>query len=102
MIKRTFIPPLLAILFATTPQLSVAELDFDLQTLIAGIKHFDAVVMSGKGEFVYEHYLGGEEKKAYIFTFEGTTLETARVRADFLTSGPLTEIWDGERQWGNL
>lgn len=97
--KPNFILLLLATLFAATPYLSAAAPDFDLQTLIAGIKHFDAAVTSGKGKFVYEHNLGGEDKRAYVYTFEGTTFKTAQVRVDYSNDTTLTEIYDGERQW---
>ena len=40
--KPTLILLLLAISFAAPSYLAVAEYDLDLQTLIAGIKHFDA------------------------------------------------------------
>ena len=90
--------------FAAPRQTSLAdpELDLDLQTLIAGIKHFDAAVTSGKGEFVYEHRIRGEEKRAYAFTFAGSTFENAQVRVDYdsdTSDHVLSEIYDGERQW---
>ena len=97
--KPTLILLLLAISFAAPSYLAVAEYDLDLQTLIAGIKHFDAKVTSGKGEFVYEHYLGGMDTRTYDFTFKGTTFETAQIRVDNSKDTTLTEMYDGERQW---
>ena len=98
------IPLLSLMLFAATRQTSVAapELNLDLQTLIAGIKHFDTSVTSGKGEFVYEHHLGGKDKRIYAFTFEGTTFEAAQLRVDYHNDSfgiLLAEIWDSDRLW---
>ena len=102
--KVTFIPLLFVILCVATPCISVAALEFDLdlQTLIAGIKHFDAAVTSGKGEFVYNHLGTYEEKRTYAFAFDGTTFEEAQVRVDYHSNSIgsfVTEIYDGERQW---
>jgi len=99
--KQTFIPLLLLILCAPTPHTTVAapEPDIDLQTLIAGIKHFDEAVTSGKGAFVYNHQLRGEDTRTYAFTFDGMTFEEAQLRVDYSTDKIVTEIWDGERQW---
>ena len=95
----------LLILCAATPLIFVdaAELDLDLQTLIAGIKHFDAVVSSGQGEFVYEHKMGAyKDKRMYDFTFDGITFEEAQVGVNYHSItlyDTLAEIYDGERQW---
>ena len=104
--KLPFIPLFILALFAVTHHISVASPapDLDLQSLIAGIKHFDAVVTSGKGEFVYYHKLGQRgENRVYTFTFEGSTFEDGQLRADYSKGHPLghplTEIYDGERQW---
>ena len=100
--KRVFISRFLLMLFAATFHISVAvpEPDLDLPTLIAGIKHFDAAVISGKGEFVYEHKIGPDvEKQTYVLTFDGTTFEEAQVRVDFSKGTDLTDICDGERHW---
>ncbi len=100
--KRVFISRFLLMLFAATLHISVAvpEPDLDLPTLIAGIKHFDAAVISGKGEFVYEHKIGPDvEKQTYALTFDGTTFEEAQVRVDFSKGTDLTDICDGERHW---
>ena len=103
--KRTFRHLLVVTLLAATSHISVsiAEPDLDLQTLIAGIKHFDTVVRSGKGEFVYEHKMGTyEEKRTYAFAFAGTAFEEAQLRIDYHSvsvNHGLTEIYDGERQW---
>ncbi len=100
--KRVFISRFLLMLFAAAFHISVAvpEPDLDLQTLIAGIKHFDAVVISGKGEFVFEQKMGPKvEKKTYVLTFDGTTFEEAQIRVDFSKDTDLTDICDGERHW---
>ena len=97
---------LLLILCIATHSISVAapEHDLDLQTLIAGIKHFDTSVPSGKGEFVYEHKMGSYvEKRTYALTFDGTTYDEAQIRIKYHSNSAfdscLAEIYDGERQW---
>lgn len=90
---------LFVMLCVATPHTSVASPDLDLKTLIAGIKHFDAVVTSGKGTFVYNHQLTGAYKKTYDFAFAGSTFEEAQLRVDYATDKIITEIWDGDRQW---
>jgi hypothetical protein len=104
--KLTFISLLFLVLFAVTRHVSVAvpEPDLDLQSLIAGIKQFDAAVTSGKGEFVYDHKIGPfEDKREYAFAFEGGTFEEGQLRVDYskcpILGSILTEIYDGERQW---
>lgn len=104
--KRTFIPLLWVVLCIASSHTSVSapESELDLQTLIAGIKHFDAAIPSGNGKFAYYGHLGGEKKQTYAFAFDGTTFEEAQVRVDFSTGSALTgfastEIWDGERHW---
>ena len=99
--KLTFVPVLFLMLFAVTRYIAVAvpEPNLDLQTLIAGIKHFDAAATSGKGEFVYNHQITKQTKREYAFAFEGTIFEDAQVRVDSSKGTTLTEIWDGERQW---
>ena len=104
--KGVFISQFLILLCATTCHISVAVQapDLDLPTLIAGIKHFDAAVLSGKGEIVYDRKMGSnEEKKTYVLTFDGTTFEDAQVRVDFSEGKDLTKIFtdicDGERHW---
>lgn len=100
--KQSFIPLLFVMFCAATPHTSVVsapEPDIDLQTLIAGIKHFDEAISSGKGEFVYHHQLAAEVKKTYAFAFSGTIFEEAQIRMDLSKGFVLTEIWDGERQW---
>ena len=104
--KRPFIPLFILALFAVTDHISVASpaSALDLQSLIAGIKHFDAVVTSGQGEFVYDHKLGQfGENRVYTFAFEGSTFEDGQLRTDYSKGHPLghplTEIYDGERQW---
>ncbi len=100
--KLTFIPLFTLTLFAVTHHISVGAPapDLDLQSLIAGIKHFDAVVTSGKGEFVYDHKIGPfGEKRECTFAFEGSTFEDGQLRVDYSKGHPLTEIYDGERQW---
>ena len=103
--KTTFISLLSVILCAATPYTSVTALepDLDLQTLIAGIKHFDAAVTSGEGELVYNHHLGTyEEERIYTFTFDGAIFEEAQVRVDYHSNSLgsfVAEIYDGERQW---
>ena len=103
--KRTFRQLLVVMLLAATSHISVsiAESDLDLQTLIAGIKHFDTTARSGEGEFVYEHKMGTyEEKRIYAFAFAGTTFEEAQVGIEYHSPtlyNCLAEIYDGERQW---
>ena len=94
---------LLFLLVTSYTHVSPQAPDLDLQTLIAGIKHFDTAVTSGTGEFVYAHRLGtGQDKKAYTFTLSGATFENAQVRVDYdsdTSDHVLSEIYDGERQW---
>ena len=100
--KRVFISRFLLLFLIGTFHISVAAAapNLDLQTLIAGIKHFDAAATSGRGTFVYNHALGTiEEKSEYDFTFDGSTFQDAQVRVDFSKSMILSKIYDGERQW---
>ena len=100
--KRLFISRFLLLCLIGTFHISVAAEapNLDLQTLIAGIKHFDAAAHSGKGTFVYNHALETiEEKSEYDFAFDGATFEDAQVRVDSSNSSILSEIYDGERQW---
>lgn len=99
--KRTLIPLLWVILCVAVSHTSVSapEPELDLQTLIAGIKHFDAAIPSGKGNFALYGHLGREKKQIYTCAFDGTTFEEAQVRVDFPTGRVSTEIWDGERHW---
>ena len=88
---------------APSPVTEEAEPNLDLQTLIAGIKHFDAMVSSGQGEFIYEHKMGAyKDKRTYDFTFDGITFEEAQVGVNYYSPtlyDSLAEIYDGERQW---
>ena len=100
--KILFISRFLLLFLIGTLHISVAAAapDLDLQTLIAGIKHFDAAATAGRGTFVYNHALGTrEEKREYDFAFDGATFEDAQVRVDSSKSRILSEIYDGERQW---
>ena len=104
--KGVFLSRFLILFCAMTCPISVAvpAPDLDLETLIAGIKHFDAAVLSGKGEIVYARKMGSnEEKKTYVLTFDGTTFDDAKVRVDFSEvegfTHIFTDICDGERQW---
>lgn len=98
---RIFILLMWAVLCVETSLhfVSAQEPELDLQTLIAGIKHFDGVILSGKGTFLLNGRMVQGKKETYEFTFDGVTFEESQVRADF-PAGPIsTEIWDGERQW---
>ncbi len=100
--KRVFLSFLLRLCLIGTFHISIAAAapNLDLQTLIAGIKHFDAAATSGRGTFLYNHALGAiEEKREYDFAFDGATFEDAQVRVDSSNSRILSEIYDGERQW---
>lgn len=100
--KRVFISRFSLLFLIGTLHISIAAAapNLDLQTLIAGIKHFDAAATSGRGTFVYNHALGTiEEKREYNFAFDGATFEDAQVRVDSSKSSILSEIYDGERQW---
>lgn len=96
----THLAPLVILLTITIPHISVAAPDLDLQTVIAGIKHYDAAVQSVSGEFVINRKTtSAQENKAYTLRFDGTEFEEARVRVDTPTSFLAAEIYDGEVQW---
>lgn len=91
-------------LFKVTPLISDAEKehDLDLETLIAGIKNFDAATTTLMGEFVFNHKIAGfMQKIEYTFAFSGTTYEEVQARVDYHRGGRMasTEIYDGERHW---
>lgn len=91
-------------LFKAGLVMSVAapEPDLDLQTLIAGIKHFDVAATTVKGEFVYNHKIGGLElEKEYAFAFAGSAYEEAQARVDYHRGRRIasSEFYDGERHW---
>lgn len=98
--KRTFNPLLWIVLCVIVSHTSTSsETELDLQTIIAGIKHYDAVIHSGKGKITYEGRMVQGKKETYWVTFDGVTLEEAQVRVDFPIGAISTEIWDGERHW---
>lgn len=91
-------------LFKVTLLMSDAEKehDLDLQTLIAGIKNFDAATKTAMGEFVFNHKIADfTQKIEYTFAFSGTTYEEVQARVDYRRGGRLakSEIYDGERHW---
>jgi len=98
--KRIFISIIWIAVFLVTQHLSISAQvpELDLQTLIAGIKHFDAAAASGKGHIESYGRLG-QMKETYQLAFDGATFEDAQVRVDFPTDFVETEIWDGERHW---
>lgn len=99
--KRNSIPLLWVVLCLITSHtsISVSETELDLQTIIAGIKHFDAAIPSGKGKIAFHGRLMQGKKETYGFAFDGVTFEEAQVRVDFPIGAISTEIWDGERHW---
>lgn len=106
--KQIFKFPVLLVMFftVTIPHVSVTapepEAMLDLQMIIAGIKHFDAVVKSANGEFVIKRGTSPEpKKKEYSLVFEGSAFEESRVRIDFHKGGTFvkTKIYNGDRQW---
>ena len=99
--KRNFVP-LLLIGLCMAPlhtHIPAQETELDLQTLIAGIKHYDAAISSGKMEISFNGLHVEGRRETYGFTFAGVTFEEAQVRTDFSTGRIATEIWDGERHW---
>ena len=82
---------------------------YDLQTIIAEMKHYDSAIVSASGDFVIEHHRGaGIAKTQYALTFEGKKIRVEQKR-DYPTLDtdvplikrllPLVKIYDGERQW---
>ena len=101
MTKRTFIPLLWLLINVIAPHTSISasEAELDLQTIIAGIKHYDATIHSGIGNITFQGRMEQGKKETYKVTFDGVTYEEAQVRVDFPIGDISTEIWDGERHW---
>ena len=82
---------------------------FDLETLIAKMKHADSAVVSASGDFVIEHHRRpGIAKTAYALTFEGDKIQVEREWGTPLAAKdyplvkkvfPSVELDDGERRW---
>lgn len=99
--KQTFILLIWIVLCAITllTSISALETELDLKTIIAGIKHYDAAISSGKGTITFDGRWIQGRKETYELTFDGVSFEEAQVRVDFPIGTIATEIWDGERHW---
>ena len=71
----------------------------DLETIITEMKHYENLITSVTGDFVWEQHSGMEiEKNEYTLTFEGKQIRMEWEKRDAVNL-PLVEYWDGKQQW---
>ena len=83
---------------------SIAADEIDMKTVIAGIKYYDSLIESGRGDCILEknfHLLPNSTKAEYLFVFDGIG-ENRKMKVMYQQGGPkknMTQFFDGEKQW---